>query len=37
MKRKYVISEMEIIEFDTEDVITGSNGDGNEDIPIDEE
>lgn len=35
MKRKYVISEMEIIEFDTEDVITGS--DGNEDIPIDDE
>ena len=33
MKREYVISEMEIVEFDTEDIITNSENstEGNED------
>lgn len=34
MKKKYVTPEMEITEFDVEDVIQTS---GEEDIPIDEE
>ena len=28
MKKKYIVPEMEITEFDTEDVITASIGDG---------
>lgn len=37
MKREYVISEMEIVEFDTEDIITDSNETGEEGQDIGEE